>query len=150
MPRRSFTAEPHAPKYQQVFETLLKDILSGKAANWKAVGGPDAPIKVITGTSASGTRMHVAKELLGGDWSPGAKEMRTSADELKAVGLDKNGIGAIGEEVVATSGGAVKVVPGFALVRPVGFITLGPPDPTVQKMIDFLKSPEARKLYGAR
>jgi GntR family transcriptional regulator of arabinose operon len=30
MPRRSFSAEPHAPKYQQVFESLSKDILSGK------------------------------------------------------------------------------------------------------------------------
>jgi DNA-binding LacI/PurR family transcriptional regulator len=30
MPRRDFSAEPHAPKYQQVFESLSKDILSGK------------------------------------------------------------------------------------------------------------------------
>jgi GntR family transcriptional regulator of arabinose operon len=28
--RRIFSAEPHAPKYQQVFESLSKDILSGK------------------------------------------------------------------------------------------------------------------------
>src|SRR5712672_2506424 len=30
MARRTFSAEPHAPKYQQVFESLSKDILSGK------------------------------------------------------------------------------------------------------------------------
>src|SRR6476646_9521624 len=30
MARRSFSAEPHAPKYRQVFETLSGDILSGK------------------------------------------------------------------------------------------------------------------------
>lgn len=30
MPHRSFTAEPHAPKYRQVFESLSRDILSGK------------------------------------------------------------------------------------------------------------------------
>ena len=30
MARRSFSAEPHAPKYRQVFETLSRDILSGK------------------------------------------------------------------------------------------------------------------------
>ncbi|HEU5287669.1 MAG TPA: substrate-binding domain-containing protein [Candidatus Limnocylindria bacterium] len=127
----------------------LKDIFSGKVTNWKAVGGADAPIKVITGTSASGTRVHVTKEVMGGaEWVASAKEMRTSADELKAVSLDRNGIGAIGEEVVTASAGAVKTVPGYALVRPVGFITLGAPNPTVQKMIDFLKSPEARKLYA--
>lgn len=127
----------------------LKEILSGKVTSWKAVGGADAPIKVVTGTSASGTRAHIAKEVIGGEWAASSKEMRTTADELKAVSLDKNAIGAIGEEVVTASGGsAVKVVPGFALVRPVGFITVGAPNPTVQKMIDFLRSPEARKLYG--
>jgi GntR family transcriptional regulator, arabinose operon transcriptional repressor len=30
MAKRKFTAEPHAPKYQQVLESLAKDILSGK------------------------------------------------------------------------------------------------------------------------
>jgi GntR family transcriptional regulator, arabinose operon transcriptional repressor len=30
MARRKFSAEPHAPKYQQVFESLSRDILSGK------------------------------------------------------------------------------------------------------------------------
>src|SRR4051795_6934657 len=30
MARRSFTAEPHAPKYRQVLESLSKDILSGR------------------------------------------------------------------------------------------------------------------------
>jgi GntR family transcriptional regulator, arabinose operon transcriptional repressor len=30
MARRRFSAEPHAPKYQQVFESLSKDLLSGK------------------------------------------------------------------------------------------------------------------------
>src|SRR5437868_2815679 len=30
MARRGFSAEPHAPKYQQVFEALSRDILSGK------------------------------------------------------------------------------------------------------------------------
>src|SRR5881227_3886771 len=29
MAKRSFTAEPHAPKYRQVLESLSKDILSG-------------------------------------------------------------------------------------------------------------------------
>jgi phosphate transport system substrate-binding protein len=127
----------------------VRDIFTGKVANWKALGGPDAPIKVITGTAASGTREHLQKEVLeGASWSPSAKEMRTSADEVKAVSIDRNGIGAVGEEVVAASNGAVKVVHGFALVRPVGFITLGAPTADVQKMIDFLKSPEAKKLYA--
>jgi len=127
----------------------LKDIFTGKVTNWKAVGGADAPIKVVTGTSASGTRGHIGKEVLGGaEWTSAAKEMRTSADELKAVSLDRQAIGAIGEEVVTGSGGAVRVMPGFVLSRPVGFITLGAPDANVQKMLDFLKSPEAKKLYA--
>src|SRR5580658_9282549 len=30
MAKRGFTAGPHAPKYRQVLESLLKDILSGR------------------------------------------------------------------------------------------------------------------------
>ena len=126
----------------------LKDIFTGKTANWKQVGGPDLPIKVITGTPGSGTRVHLQREVLGtAEWGKVA-EMRTSADELKAVGLEKGGIGAIGEDVAAAGAASARVVPGYALARPVGFITLGPPAPPVQKMIDYLKSPEARKLYA--
>ena len=126
----------------------LRDIFSGKAQNWKEVGGPDLPIKVITGTPGSGTRVHLQRDVLGsGSWGT-VVEMRTSADELRAVGLERGGIGAIGEEVVGASPGSVRVVPGYALARPVGFITLGAPSPAVQKMIDFLKSPEAKKLYA--
>ena len=126
----------------------LKDIFSGKTANWKQVGGPDLPIKVITGTPASGTRVNLQRDVLGStEWGKVA-EMRTSADELKAVGLEKGGIGAVGEDVAAAPASATRVVPGYALTRPVGFITLGAPSPAAQKMIDFLKSPEARKLYA--
>ncbi|HET7729669.1 MAG TPA: substrate-binding domain-containing protein [Usitatibacter sp.] len=127
----------------------LKEIFTGRATNWKQVSGPDLPIKVITGTPGSGTRVHLQRDVLGtSEWAAGIAEMRTSADELKAVGLDKGAIGAVGEEVVNANAGGSRVVPGYVLARPVGFITMGKPTPEVQKMLDFLKSPEARKLYA--
>ena len=46
MSRRSFSAEPHAPKYRQVFESSLRDILSGK---YRA--GPKVPERSGTGAT---------------------------------------------------------------------------------------------------
>lgn len=126
-------------------KSQLQDVFSGKATNWKALGGPDLPVKVITGTQGSGTRARLQQELLGGkDVAAGVTEMRTSADELKAVSLEKGGIGAIGEEVAASSTGA-RIVPGYTIARPLAFITLGAPSPAVKKMIDYLKASEAKK-----
>lgn len=123
----------------------LQDVFSGKATRWSAVGGPDLPIKIITGSQGSGTRSNLQKELLGGrDIASGATEMRTSADEVKAVSLENGGIGAVGEEVVAGVSG-VRIVPGYAIARPLAFITLGAPSAPVQKMIDYVKAAEAKR-----
>jgi len=126
----------------------LKEIFTGATTNWKQLGGADLPIKIITGTPGSGTREHLQRDVLGKAAWAAVAEMRTSADEVKAVGLEKGGIGAVGEDVVLASPGGTRIVSGYVLARPVGFITLGTPTPQVQKMIDFLKSPEAKKLYA--
>jgi len=72
----------------------LADIFTGKARNWKEVGGPDAPIVVYSRENSSGTyeffKEHV---LLGKDFAAGAQTMPGTAAVLQAVAKDKNGIG---------------------------------------------------------
>ncbi|MHB1291266.1 MAG: substrate-binding domain-containing protein, partial [Sulfuricella sp.] len=44
----------------------LKDINSGKVKNWKEVGGPDLPVKVVTSQPGSATRAVFQKQIMDG------------------------------------------------------------------------------------
>ena len=72
----------------------LKDIFTGKVKNWKAVGGPDAPITVYSRENSSGTYEFFKEHVLdGGDFASSAQTMPGTAALLQAVSKDKGGIG---------------------------------------------------------
>jgi phosphate transport system substrate-binding protein len=72
----------------------LEQIFTGRVRNWKALGGPDAPITVYSRENSSGTyeffKDHVLK---GRDFVASAQTMPGTAALLQAVAKDKNGIG---------------------------------------------------------
>jgi phosphate transport system substrate-binding protein len=85
----------------------VKDIFTGKIKNWKAVGGPDAPITVYSRENSSGTyeffKEHVLK---GSDFAASAQTMPGTAAIVQAVEKDKNSIGYGG----AAYGGGTKLL----------------------------------------
>jgi phosphate transport system substrate-binding protein len=48
----------------------LRGIFLGKITNWKQVGGPDWPIRIVARTTASGTRATFDRKILGGQAEP--------------------------------------------------------------------------------
>jgi phosphate transport system substrate-binding protein len=125
----------------------FKDIASGKTTNWKDLGGADLPIKVITGTPTTATRLVVERQVLDGQaFAAGATEVRTTAEELKRVSHDPGAIGFISRRYAATPGANVKLVNGPPASRPWAAVTIGKPGADAQKLIDFLLSPEGQKL----
>lgn len=72
----------------------VRDIFTGKITNWKAVGGPDAPIILYSRENSSGTyeffKDHV---LLGRDFSAKAQTLAGTAQVLQQVAADPNAIG---------------------------------------------------------
>jgi len=69
-------------------------IFSGKAKNWKEVGGEDAPITVYSRENSSGTYEFFKEHVLKGkDFVASAQTMPGTAAVLQAVAKDKNGIG---------------------------------------------------------
>jgi phosphate transport system substrate-binding protein len=127
----------------------LKAILSGRITNWKDVGGSDQPILVVVGTPGSATRGVIEKQVLGGIglFSPTAKEVRTTYAELSEVARDKGAIGCVGRASAQAAKGWVREVKAPSISRPIGFVTIGKPSTDVQKLYDFLKTPEAKKLF---
>jgi phosphate transport system substrate-binding protein len=72
----------------------LKDIFTGKARNWKDLGGNDAPITVYSRENSSGTYEFFKEHILKGqDFVSSAQTMPGTAALLQAVEKDKNGIG---------------------------------------------------------
>jgi ABC-type phosphate transport system substrate-binding protein len=45
--------------------TQLREIFLGKVTNWKQIGGPDLPVRIVARTTASGTRRAFDQKVLG-------------------------------------------------------------------------------------
>ncbi len=72
----------------------LESIFTGKIKNWKAFGGPDAPITLYSRENSSGTYEFFKEHVLKGkDFAASAQTMPGTAAVLQAVGKDKGGIG---------------------------------------------------------
>ncbi|MEO5693390.1 MAG: substrate-binding domain-containing protein [Usitatibacter sp.] len=125
----------------------FRDIAAGKVTNWKQVGGADLPIKVITGSPTTATRLVVERQVLDGQpFAAGATEVRTTAEELKRVSHEPGAIGFISDRYVNSPGSNVKAVTGPPASRPWAFVTIGKPTGDAQKLTDFLLTPEGQKL----
>lgn len=124
----------------------IKDILSGKVTNWSEVGGPSLPIKVYAPARGQAVRALVHKSFLdGAEFGPAAVEIRTALEQLRVIAAEPGAIGAMSEPVIKASAEKLRVVPGAAITRPIGFVTVGAPTPAAQKMIEYFRSAEGQK-----
>ncbi len=126
----------------------LSDINTGKITNWKELGGPDRKIIVVTSHKASATRA-VFQELVmkKADYVKGAREVRSTRQEVELVGKLKGGIGAVSEGFVRLNPGKVKIIKSDKISRPLSIITKGEPSSEVKKIIVYLSTPDAQKLF---
>lgn len=124
----------------------IKDIMTGKLTNWSQVGGPSLPIKVYAPARGQAVRALVNKSFLdGAEFGPGAVEIRTALEQLRVIAAEPGAIGAMSEPVIKASAEKLRVVPGAAITRPIGFVTIGAPAPAVQKMIEYFRSAEGQR-----
>jgi phosphate transport system substrate-binding protein len=85
-----------AEKIKDLSSDQLKQIFSGKATSWDAVGGPSEPITIVNRPSSSGTRALFEKWALGGAASnEGSSSLQTDDSNalLASVGQTKGAIG---------------------------------------------------------
>jgi phosphate transport system substrate-binding protein len=135
----------------------VRDIFSGRIANWKAVGGEDHAIAVISREAGSGTRASfeqiVGNFKLTGDaliQDSNGTIRETVANDANAVGYLSHGL--INEKIKPVT------VDGFSctekdimdqhykLVRPVFLMTKADASPTCQAFLNYLVSDEAQEL----
>ena len=113
----------------------LRDIHTGKIANWKDVGGKDQPIVVYSDATTGGTRAMVKKVVMGGsEYSPAVKAQTSVKRAAEMVGGDEGSITGVGKGFVDTAKN--KIVDTKKLERPLALATLGEPKPAAKAVID--------------
>ncbi len=126
----------------------LSDINTGKVTNWKEVGGPDKKIIVVTSQPTAATRRVFQKKVMKkAPYIKGVREVKSTRQEVSLVGKFKGGIGAVSEGFVKMNAGKVKVIKTEKISRPLSFITKGSPNADIQNIIDYLRTPDAKKFY---
>ena len=133
---------------KELSKEQLRGLLTGKIQNWKEVGGGDVTVTVVTGAPGSASRAIVEKQIMGGAaYGPSTKELRSTAAELGEVARDKGAMGYVGSGLSESARGKVKEIKAPKLVRPLALVTIGEAAPDARKLIDYLQSAEAKKLY---
>jgi len=126
----------------------LSDIHTGKITNWKEVGGTDQKIVVVTSHDGSATRAVFQKKVMKkSDYVGSKREVKSTRQEVGLVAKFKGGIGAVSKGFVDLNPGKVNVVNTKEISRPLSFITKGDPNAEIKSIIDYLKTPDAKKLY---
>lgn len=126
----------------------LKDLHTGKIKNWKEVGGDDMPVIVVTSHAGSSTKKVFNKIVMKKEaYIASAIEVKSTRKEIEEVAKAKGAIGAVSEGFVKLSKTKVKVIKSQTISRPLALITVGAPDATVQKIIDFLKKDSTQKNF---
>lgn len=141
----------------------LKGIYAGAITNWKAVGGPDAPIVVYGRENSSGTYVYFKEHVLeGADFAAAVQTLPGTAAVVNAVAKEPNGIGyggaayAAGVKEIAvrrdSTGAAIRpsresVLSGeYPISRPLYFYTRSAPVGLAKEFVDFALSDAGQKL----
>lgn len=149
-----------ANRVKSLSKAQLIDIFSGKITNWNALGGEDKPINVYTRDEASGTRtVFWSKALNKGDITAKANVVVSNGAMKTAVFNDPYGIGYVSVGHIDSSITPVSldgVIPTLDTVRD-GVYTIsrglysntkGEPSGLTKKFIDYLFSPEGKKIIS--
>jgi len=136
----------------------IREVFSGNITNWKALGGSNYPIDVVTREEGSGTRESFQKFVMRKeDISLGALVQDSNGAVRQVIATDPNAIGYISLGLVNDQVKAVKisgVEPNlrnvyngkYTLVRPFLFVFNGEPAGASKSFLDFVLSPPAQKL----
>lgn len=136
----------------------IKNIFLGNIKNWKEVGGPDAPITVVSREEGSGTRSAFEELLLAKQSTVKTAIVQNSTGAVKTtVAGDKNAIGydslasvdsslkALKIDGVDASAASVKAG-NYKASRPFLYLTKGQPEGLTKAFIDFVMSDEGQQI----
>ncbi len=147
-------------KISDITTEQLRDIYNGKITRWKALGGPDRTISVVSRDTSSGTYEVWEEKVLKGDKvRADALLVASNGQAVQTVAQNRFAIGYIGIGYMDKSVKGLKVNGKTAspasvrdgswpIARPLFMYTNGKPSGVVGKFIDFMMSAEGQKVVN--
>lgn len=116
----------------------LKALFSGKATNWKEVGGPDLQVVVILGEKMPGTNKIFQEQILdGAAYAPGVRWAGSAPEVIQALAATP---GSIGLGPLSALKAQKLTSPSTPEVgRPITLLTKGAPGPGIVKLLAFVE-----------
>jgi phosphate transport system substrate-binding protein len=142
----------------------LKDIFTGKIANWKEVGGNDAKITILSREVNSGTHVYFKEHVLNKtEFAPTALLLPSSQAIADEVSGNPNAIGYYGMGYISPEQKAINVAKdktspyvdptiesvkngNYPISRPLFMYTKGEPEGLTKIFIDFVLSQEGQEI----
>jgi phosphate transport system substrate-binding protein len=92
--RVAYAVNPHNP-IRSITRAKLRQVLTGQIDNWRELGGPDLPIRVVSLSGAGGARLTTQDVILGGIPIAARSETRVAIPEdvTKVVAEDLSALG---------------------------------------------------------
>jgi len=144
--------------FDNLSSKTIKDIMTGKIKNWKEIGGPDLPVKIVISTPGCACREEFQELLMDKEpYAEGAiiSPMLTLSE---TVGNTPGAIGPLATAVIDTKKVKIIKVDGYLptpenikakkykVSRQINLITKGPATGKAKEFIDFMLSPEGQAI----
>jgi phosphate transport system substrate-binding protein len=134
--RVAFVVNPSNPVRKASLDQIKK-VLTGQITNWSALGGKDAPIRMIIVGGGGGVATTVETELLDGHpvHGPNIIYVKTALQLTGIVEQEQNSMG-IAQLSLARQKGLPEIVTEKPVEQSLSLITLGEPTPAMKAVID--------------
>jgi phosphate transport system substrate-binding protein len=134
--RVAFVVHPSNPLKTLSLATVKK-ILLGEMRNWKDVGGPDLPIRVVATQNGGGTVIAVRTQVLAGAEiaAPDAVRLESARHVLKVIEQETGAFG-IAQLGLSLKSAVTIVETDTPVEQVLSLVTLGDPRPSVKSVID--------------
>jgi phosphate transport system substrate-binding protein len=115
----------------------MEKILRGEILNWREVGGPDLPIRIVMVRSGGGVQASVEQQLLMGKpiSAPDIILVQISSQVVKIVEQEPGALG-LAQLGVVLKGDVAELDSGKTIEQVLSLVTIGEPTPNMRKVID--------------
>lgn len=133
----------------------VRGIFNGSIRNWKAAGGNDRPVRIVSREAGSGTRSSFEQIIGGISLATDAIVQDSNGTIRETVANDENAVGYLSHGLLSEKVKAVRVdgvdctsaaimAQQYKLVRPVLLLTKGPAAGAAKEFIDYVLSGEGQ------